>query len=198
MGWRSLAAAVAAAAAMACPAWAQVRELPVSAGSCAIFHALTGQVRPGCSAPAAAGGALGLPRSAAAAGRGAAPLGSDPVNQGYYIRFAFNSDALTPEYAAHLERLAAVLRAPQLAGACIRLTGHTDAVGPAGYNMALSRTRAQTVAGFLSGPGGIDTARIEAIGAGKMAHLPGYPDTHALQRRVEILARPGGDEPCTP
>ncbi len=192
-----LLAAGIAAAAMSGSAAAQLKELPVSADSCAIYHALTGRTRAGCAPPDATG--LGQTRSAVSGpdARSAAPIGSDPVNQGYYVRFAFNSDALTPEYLAHLGRLAAVLRSPQLAGACVRLTGHTDNVGSAAYNMSLSRKRAKTVARFLTGNGGLAAGRVEAVGAGKMAHLPGYPGTHALQRRVEILARPGGDAPCS-
>ncbi len=173
--------------ALALPATAQVRELDLSADQCAIAFALTGTVSPGCPTP--------VPQSQTRSGKAttfpkdAAPLGSDSLNKGYYIRFAFNSENLTQEYQDHLGRLGQVLTSPNLADLCIRLVGHTDSVGSQTFNLALSAKRAKSVQAFLTKSAGIPSARVSAVGVGKVAPLPGYEALHPLQRRVEILAR---------
>jgi len=174
---------------------AATTELPIEADSCAIHLALTGTPSPSC--PRA--GSFGLTRSLGAPdpSRAAAPLGSDASGNGYFIRFAFNSELLTPEYKNHLERLSKVLKTPQLIQACVRLVGHTDAVGGEDFNLALSRKRAASVRNYLVNSTGLAVARILAIGLGKTSPLTEVSSTHPLQRRVEIQARPPGDAPCS-
>ncbi|MGW0804028.1 OmpA family protein [Nonomuraea sp. NPDC002799] len=58
------------------------------------------------------------------------------------VLFAFDEDALTPVAARHLARIAGRLRA---ATGTVRVDGHTDARGTTGYNLALSRRRAESV-----------------------------------------------------
>lgn len=180
---------------LALPARAQVYELALDADACAINFALTGAVAAGCAPPSESF----VTRSAKPSeySKDAAPLGSDSQNQGYFIRFAFNSKDLTPEYKAHLQRLGQVLTAPDLAALCVRLVGHTDAVGGQAFNLALSKRRAETVRGFLTSAAGVDAKRLSAVGIGKVAPLPGYAELHPLQRRVEILAKTPKDGKCS-
>lgn len=171
------------------------KELAIDADSCAIHLALTGQSAPSC--PQAVD--VGLTRSLGNtdASKNAAPLGSDAADNGYYIRFAFNSDVLTPEYRSHLDRLSQVLKTPQLAQACVRLVGHTDAIGSENFNLDLSHKRANSVRNYLVGTNGLVVTRIRAIGLGKTSPLAAVPSTHPIQRRVEIQARPPGNTPCS-
>ncbi|WP_422049010.1 OmpA family protein [Shimia sp.] len=172
------------------------RELPVSADGCAIHFALTGQVGAGCVPPARA--ELGAERRLPPAGfdTAAASLDSVPEEQGYFIRFPFNSDDLTEEYKAHLARLGRVLNAPKLAQSCIKLVGHADSVGGPAYNRRLSDARARAVAAALASASQVDMGRIATEARGETALLRGIPGPHPLNRRVEILARPSNGTRC--
>ncbi|MBO9472722.1 OmpA family protein [Shimia sp. R10_1] len=165
------------------------RELAVSADRCAIFFALTGQVAHGCAPPPLE--ALGRTRKLSPQGydTGAASLESADGDQGYFIRFPFNSDQLTAEYTAHLARLGRVLTSEQLAGSCIKLVGHADSVGGAAYNQTLSAARARVVADNLASVSKVPRSRLLTEARGERALLAGIPGAHPLNRRVEILAR---------
>ncbi|MBO9479767.1 OmpA family protein [Shimia sp. R11_0] len=171
-------------------------ELPVTADRCAIHFALTGMVDEGCVAPDVA--TLGAARRLPPAGfdRGAVGLDSVPQEQGYFIRFPFNSADLTAEYQAHLERLGQILAAPKLAQHCIKLVGHADSVGGPAFNMRLSQQRAQTVANVLVEAAQVTRARIAIEGQGERALIGGIPGPHPLNRRVEIMVRRAGGDPC--
>lgn len=178
-------------------AGAQVPELSVDADRCAIYFALTGQIGESCSPPNASD--LGVMRKLPP-NRGfskqAAPLGTMAQEQGYFVRFAFNSDALTDEYSAHLDRLAQVLGSTALASSCLKLVGHTDSVGTAKYNIRLSDRRASQVATYLVAKGGIDPARLLTEAKGETIGLQGVPGADPMNRRVEILARSQTAEGC--
>lgn len=179
------------------PIRAEVRELPVKADRCAIFFALTGKAEPGCvpSSPTDLGRDRRLPDQAEFS-RDAAPLRSIEEEQGYFVRFAFNSHALTTEYEAHLDRLSGVLNSPALTDSCFKLVGHADTSGSAAYNMRLSGQRASQVAAYLVAKGGVRTGRLTTEARGETVSLPGVPGAHPLNRRVEILARSQGQGGC--
>ena len=194
-GLKLFAAAGAFSACLDASSTAGTSELPVSADACAIHYALTLKHRAGCRAVDANG--LGSPRSLSQTGeRAALPLGSQPEEAGYFVRFAFNSDALTPEYRAHLDRLAQVVASPELADMCIRLVGHADSVGPQSYNQVLSDARARRVAAHLAHSSRLPMERISVQGVGETQLLQDYPGTHPVQRRVEILARDFDGSAC--
>lgn len=171
-------------------------ELPISADRCAISLALTGRHIPGCGGHPETdlGAARRLPPSGFDVA--AAPLDSAPAEQGYFIRFPFNSNALTPEYEAHLARLAAVLSSAQLQNSCVKLVGHTDSIGSDQFNMRLSKTRAQRVAAYLALEGGVAMERIQTASLGEKHLIKGLPGPHPLNRRVEILARHNTGKGC--
>ncbi|WP_372886677.1 OmpA family protein [Shimia sp.] len=179
------------------PSGAAAPELPVTADRCAIETALTGRRPPACPAPLA--GAFGTARGAApVAGfpRAAAAPGSLEEERGYFVRFAFDSDRLTADYTAHLDRLSAVLKGPALTGSCLKLVGHADSVGAPAYNLRLSRDRAAQVVAYLVARGGLAARRILTEARGESQLLPGLPGPHPRNRRVEILARAGTGDGC--
>lgn len=191
--WLALAGPIAAPA-QAAPG--TQRELSVGADFCAILRAFTQAGDPRCPAPE-----NGAPRSAGPpAGqvfsRAAAPVETQGSPPGYFIRFAFNSIDLTPEYRAHLDRLSQVFRSQAMAGVCIKLVGHTDVVGDEGYNRRLSLARARVVAAHLRRLKALPEGRLSADGLGEARPIPGMPGTHPLNRRVEILARSASEAGC--
>jgi outer membrane protein OmpA-like peptidoglycan-associated protein len=70
----------------------------------------------------------------------------------------------------------------------VEIAGHTDNIGTAAYNLALSKRRAEAVKDFLTKKG-IDARRITAVGFGKSRPLASNDDEEEgreLNRRVEF------------
>ncbi|MEM6311160.1 MAG: OmpA family protein [Pseudomonadota bacterium] len=168
---------------------AEVENLPLHADYCAIKRAMTGKTDSNCPVREAPG----IPRSYS---QNAAPLDSVSSAQGYYIHFAFGSDDLTPDYQAHLSRLSDVLSSSDLANLCLKLVGHTDAVGSAQFNDVLSQRRARTVRLYLVGAMNFDGGRIITDGVGESELLPDISGEDPRNRRVEILARDPENGAC--
>lgn len=84
-------------------------------------------------------------------------------------------------------------------GTLVELQGHTDSVGPAQYNLQLSRERAAAVVRYLVLKLGIGTHRISGVGFGE--EIPAAdnnsPAGQAQNRRVvvRVLAPATGAEP---
>jgi outer membrane protein OmpA-like peptidoglycan-associated protein len=87
----------------------------------------------------------------------------------------------------------------------VRVEGHTDNRGKAGYNRALSLRRAQSVVQFLV-KGGVDAARLEAAGVGPDRPVADNDSRagRAKNRRVEFIivdppssAKPATSQPAT-
>jgi len=79
------------------------------------------------------------------------------------IFFDFNKATLRPESASELDRLTELLKEmPKLK---IEISGHTDNIGSAAYNIKLSESRAQAVVDYLIKKG-IDKSRLEFKGYG--------------------------------
>ncbi|MGV8953073.1 MAG: OmpA family protein [Cypionkella sp.] len=105
------------------------------------------------------------------------------------IRFGFDSDRLDAAGTKEALRLSEFIKANRVA--TLVITGHTDDVGDANYNLDLSRRRAQTLAAFLQGDGVY--ASITIIGKGE-SEPPAYTDATAysidelrtIARRVEV------------
>jgi outer membrane protein OmpA-like peptidoglycan-associated protein len=176
---------------------AGVQELPVSADRCAIFLALTGRVQPGCTDPQGLdlGSERRLPTKQEFS-KEALPPKDLETEKGYFVHFAFNSDALTQAYHAHLDRLGAILRDPALADSCIKLVGHTDSVGAAAFNLRLSDARASQVAAYLVAKGNVPAKMVLTEAKGEGGLLPGIPGPHPRNRRVEVLAKPRIGNTC--
>jgi outer membrane protein OmpA-like peptidoglycan-associated protein len=136
---------------------------------------------PPASAPAPASTAAPAAAPTTAAKPKAAPRIS------FQVEFAFNSAELTPKAAGILDELGRALTSPELAAYRFQLTGHTDGVGNADYNLALSKRRAASVRDYLTRSFGVSPNRLVAIGRGSQQLLdPANPASDA-NRRVEIV-----------
>ncbi|MEO3475784.1 OmpA family protein [Roseomonas sp. CAU 1739] len=105
------------------------------------------------------------------------------------VVFATGSAALTPQAEALVASLARALASPDLARSRFRIEGHTDTVGDAAMNQALSERRAATVRDMLVARYGLDAGRLEAIGLGETRLLVVTPDGRAesRNRRVQVI-----------
>lgn len=103
------------------------------------------------------------------------------------ILFDSGSDRIRPESGPTLKEIAAMLEAhPDLR---LAVEGHTDDVGAAPANLALSEARARAVAAVLVGEYGVAATRLEARGLGGTRPV-GKNDTaegRQNNRRVELV-----------
>ena len=142
------------------------------------------------SAPRAAVPPAPHPRATATAQPPAAPAsaGSAPsVN--LTVQFANGSDQLTPAAMHTLDELGRALSSQELASYRFRIEGHTDTVGHADYNKALSEQRAEKVVDYLATKFNIDRSRLQAVGMGEEGLLvetgPNVPEQR--NRRVQVV-----------
>jgi outer membrane protein OmpA-like peptidoglycan-associated protein len=102
------------------------------------------------------------------------------------ILFAFDKSTLSSEAQVNLNKLINILN--KYPDTNIEVQGHTDDVGTANYNMALSRRRASAVSSYLSS-NGIASSRLTTKGFGESANKVSNSteDGQAQNRRVEFL-----------
>jgi outer membrane protein OmpA-like peptidoglycan-associated protein len=103
-----------------------------------------------------------------------------------HFQFEFNSIDLDTETEEFLEQLSVTLHENEKLK--VKITGHTDNIGPEKFNQKLSLKRAETIRTYLMKKG-IDTQRLHAEGKG-MSNPIGDNDTEenrAKNRRVEML-----------
>ncbi|CAH0262952.1 OmpA family protein [Roseomonas sp. CECT 9278] len=126
------------------------------------------------------------PRSPVQAGTTAPP---DRPAVSLMITFATGSAQLTPQAEAVLGSLARALATPELAGSRFRIEGHTDTVGDAGLNQALSERRAAMVRDVLVQRYGIAATRLDPRGFGESTLLVPTGDGRAepRNRRVQVV-----------
>lgn len=156
---------------------------------------------PAASAPSAArpspprvASASERPRPATSrpAPKPSAPRPSRPIPSGERamatpIEFAFDSDRLTSGAKQHLDNIAEVLKDALLENVIVRVEGHTDATGPADYNLALSRRRAQAVQDYLASYHSIGRDRIPILGKGESDPFDSKRPRAGVNRRVEFV-----------
>lgn len=111
------------------------------------------------------------------------------------LLFEFDTALLTPSGEEELRRLYAFMSTnPDY---MLELRGHTDALGSAFYNQALSERRCRAVADFLRSLGlGPQRIRCRAFGASRPVGDNGTPEGRRQNRRVEFRIHPqpeGGD-----
>jgi outer membrane protein OmpA-like peptidoglycan-associated protein len=114
--------------------------------------------------------------------------GMPPPPKTYSLYFIEGTTDLTPESRPVLDELRAeVARRP---GVDVEVTGHTDTVGSAEDNDALSLRRAEQILGVLAAAG-IDRSLMTAVGRGERALRQPTADNveSAVNRRVEVLVR---------
>lgn len=109
---------------------------------------------------------------------------SDPIG------FDVGEADIKPELIPALHKISAIIN--QVSGTMVRVEGHTDDLPIKSFkypsNWELSSSRALNVVKFMASSGGINPARLSAIGYGE--YHPLYPNTSAvnrkLNRRIEI------------
>ena len=100
--------------------------------------------------------------------------------------FAFNKADITAEGKAKLDAAAKTLGEEPTVK--LSVEGHTDAVGSAPYNQALSERRAKSVVAYLVSKG-VDGARLTPVGYGKTKPVAtnDTADGRAKNRRVDLV-----------
>lgn len=104
------------------------------------------------------------------------------------VLFDFDKDELTPVAVRQLEEVYKLLRKNK--NMYMVIAGHTDIVGPDGYNLDLSKRRAERVMGYLVAKG-IPQDRLtqEYDGSKKPVADNTTEDGRAQNRRVEFMIR---------
>ena len=117
----------------------------------------------------------------------AAPPPPPPVRN-FLVFFDFDKSTLTPRAMDIVKEAARVAKSGQ--NAQVTCTGHTDTVGPANYNMALSLRRASTVKDALVREG-VPATTIAVLGRGEESLLVPTADgvREPQNRRVEIMVQ---------
>lgn len=101
------------------------------------------------------------------------------------LHFAFDDAAIRPEDKVKLDRWGQMLRRNRFLR--LEVHGHTDAVGPEGYNAQLSEQRAQAAFGYLMDQGvAPDRMRTAAHGSNAPAASNADARGRARNRRVEF------------
>jgi outer membrane protein OmpA-like peptidoglycan-associated protein len=104
------------------------------------------------------------------------------------VRFAEGSAQISPEHAAQLDRLAAVMKTtPNIS---VVVIGHADQRGSDATNLLLGQQRADAVVTYLTGLG-IDGSRLSARSVGEADLLLAADDeaSLALNRRTEFVIK---------
>jgi len=117
----------------------------------------------------------------------AAPPPPPPVRN-FLVFFDFDKSTLTPRAMDIVKEAANAAKAGQ--NTRVTCTGHTDAAGPADYNMALSLRRANTIKDALVA-NGVPPASITVAGKGETTFLVSTADgvREPQNRRVEIVVQ---------
>lgn len=143
---------------------------------------------PATPAPAALPSVTSDPRPPTPVARDTtAPPGLSAVS--ITVNFATGSHAISPEAAQALAALGRALASPELTPFRFRIEGHTDTVGDAGLNMALSQRRAEAVRDYLTKGFPIAPFRLVAVGFGEGQLLVPTGDNAAepRNRRVQVV-----------
>ena len=114
--------------------------------------------------------------------------GLPPPPKSYTLYFVEGTTDITADSRPVLDDLKAeIARRP---GVDVEVTGHTDTVGKAEDNDALSQRRAQEILGLLTTVG-IDRSLMTAVGRGERElRVPTMDNVESpINRRVEILVR---------
>jgi general secretion pathway protein A len=144
-------------------------------------------------APSAAGPTPKTAVAAAGAALEAIPaetLAKNPFARGkIIIFFPYNSNELTPEALAALDRIAEFLKANPHLKAEIR--GYTDSVGAVNYNVSVSAFRANSIKSYLTGKG-VNASNLTAQGLGPKNPIAANDTQEGRERnrRVEIEPAP--------
>jgi OOP family OmpA-OmpF porin len=122
----------------------------------------------------------------AAAAPPAGATGGGGVVPDLRLLFPYDSAELTPAAKKRLDELGRALKGDALKDYGFEIAGHTDAAGDDGYNLALSRRRAEAVVDYLGRAHRVARSRLEANGYGETALAEPAEPTSPRNRRVEV------------
>jgi outer membrane protein OmpA-like peptidoglycan-associated protein len=105
------------------------------------------------------------------------------------ITFETNSAELSAEARRQLDVVGAALKNDRLADYKFSVEGHADPRGEAGFNMELSRQRAESVRAYLVAAHGIGPERLVAEGKGDRELLNTAHPAAPENRRVTIVTK---------
>ena len=102
------------------------------------------------------------------------------------VLFEFNSSELTAASKAVLDEIAGPL-VESFPDVRLEIGGHTDASGPADYNLELSRLRARAARHYLIELHGIEPERLDAKGYGETRPIEGGPPEKNRRVVLELV-----------
>jgi outer membrane protein OmpA-like peptidoglycan-associated protein len=102
------------------------------------------------------------------------------------VTFAFDSAVLAESQKPLLRTVCSAL--DKAGVGLLRIVGHTDAAGPAGYNQKLSVLRAEEVERFFVDDCGVAPDRLQAVGVGEQFPYDDGDPLAGANRRVEFQA----------
>ena len=102
------------------------------------------------------------------------------------VTFAFDSAVLADSEKPVLRTVCSAIDKADVG--VLRIVGHTDAAGPAGYNQKLSVLRAEEVERFFVDDCGIAPGRLQAVGVGEQFPFDESDPYADDNRRVEFQA----------
>lgn len=100
--------------------------------------------------------------------------------------FAFDSAHLRPDDTRVLNQVITCFSTGPLSGRTLKLVGHADPRGGSDYNMTLGQSRADAVAGYMTGHG-LDKSKTESTSRGAMDATGTDEPTWARDRRVDLM-----------
>ncbi|PSR53856.1 OmpA family protein [Adhaeribacter arboris] len=108
------------------------------------------------------------------------------------ILFDTDKNTIKPSAAEKLKQVAASM-GKRFANGQVRIYGHTDAKGSAGYNMQLAEQRAEAVRNWLTQNGNItaDQVSLHPVGEAQPVASNATAEGRQQNRRVEIVVRRG-------
>ncbi|MDE0317247.1 MAG: OmpA family protein [Candidatus Poribacteria bacterium] len=99
--------------------------------------------------------------------------------------FATTSTRLNEAFFPTFMKLASILLQDEFKNYVVRIEGHSDSLGDAKTNQALSEKRANSIKTFLINSGKVPTKRLTAVGLGESQPID--KNSHEKNRRVDII-----------
>jgi OOP family OmpA-OmpF porin len=97
--------------------------------------------------------------------------------------FEFNDSLIRKENISRIDSICSILNNQEFDS--ILISGHTDSIGDADYNLKLSKARANSIAYYLIDCG-IRMDKLNVIGYGETRLLDNFDGDDSRNRRVEI------------
>ena len=100
--------------------------------------------------------------------------------------FGFDKSTVQPAGMAALDTFSSELKGTQFE--MVTVEGHTDRLGSTDYNQKLSLERADAVKAYLVAPGGVDPAKISAVGKSESDPVTKADDCKGTKATTELRA----------